>query len=315
MLRAREYIRKNADSLIHKKLALSNAESLREFGEWYNKRWRNDYPDLYKMRYSTAFARRPVRPLGRRRLAAVNDRFVTRRSKKRTKRMRARMAAGGAKVGEPVGYHTGKRTVSIDNDTSASVTPSNSLAVTANVLQIEQGDAVDQRQRRIVNLRGIQLQSTFRFDDTLDGVNLWDAAEPLFLHIALVHPKQGTTVTNSDFLRDYNAGRNVDFSAATSLQQTFNPINTDAYHVYFHKHYKVSKFLDLQASNARGPVFVFQKYVPIKRQIRFEETTRGSCIDTIYYVIWYTGVTTSVGNTVSFLNHRFRTILHYREPN
>lgn len=322
MSRLAETWAKNKYKLIKAKWNLSNAESLREFSNWYDDRWKHDYPDLYKMRYSTAFRQRlrGTRYAGsaRRRRLMVTGR--TKRRKRQYARVKLKNPKFWSELGEPVGHHTGKRCIAISDPVNVVDYPSNQLHFTDNLINIAQGDAINERQRRIVNLRGIEIHSIFNFRSSRDGVNVWPGAiEPIYLHIAVVHPKNNDAqfgLTTANFFRSYGASRQESFTTSQpAIRQIFNPINSDMYHVYFHKHYKIAEFLS-GTSKAQNPEMLFKKYVKLNRQVRFNGSTGTSCEDSISLCWWFTS-SQSNGTTpliYDIAQWRYEIINHYREP-
>lgn len=314
---------KKAD-LLRWKIKASKAETAREWGDWYLNKWSKDYPDLYNeswdktkgpMRYSTAFRRRPVRPLGRRPRRRL---MVTGRSKRRSRhyaRVKAKNPRYYGALGEPVGTHTGKRCLADVTATPAGYKFNSNAIYSLASIKIDQGTGINQRQRRIVNLRGIEYKFHFHLRDATLAPQY-----DVYLHVAAVHNKKGATAPSQDFFRSYGTERAVDFTAPSTLrplQLMMDPINSDAYHVYFHKHWKVTEQKNLVANGGKGPEILFKKYLPIKRQIRFESDTGNSVgDDQVYFVFWCTTIASN-GSTSQFTDaftYRYEIVNHFRDP-
>lgn len=280
----------------------------------FGSKWKSQRIPMPTYSYRTAFRNRAR---GQRYRAGPRRRrlMVTGRTKRRKKQY-AKVKATQLRLGERVGQSTGKRCESIDNTTNTVNSASNQLHISPNILLLEQGDQINQRSRRVVNLRGVELHSIYRFNDSFDDEIWLGDVNPIYLHIALVHPKTGGSIDPTDFFRAYTSERDKNADNVNALESIFSTINTDQYNVYFHKHIKVTKQLFQDAGGMRGPEILWKKYIPIQRQIRFETNTAGSCVDALHYVWWYTASTTGPGvpDNVTWLNHRYRTIVHFREP-
>lgn len=294
------------------KVLASEAETAREYSEWYNGRWKSEYPDLYAMRYSTAMRRRPRRPLyarPRRRLMVVDDKFVTKRSKRRKKTYAKRKMAI-KQLGEPVGSSTGKRVV-VFKDTSPTLISSNVLyfSNSADMLEVEQGTAINQRLRRLINVRGLEIRAFLRM-----GEAKLVTKSPLYVHLALVHPKTDSSVA-IDFFRADNSNRGLDFSSAGALQMVTSGLNTDKLDIYFHKKYKLSQDGRYGAVGL-GNHILFRKYVRLNRQIRYESDAANSAQDQLYFCVWCsTSESDASGNQlVDVLSIDRYCVLHFREP-
>lgn len=314
------WVRDNKSALVRWKVRGSKAESAREFADWYSSKWRRDYPDLYEspMRIASALRRRPGRPLyanSRRRRLMVTGRSS--RRKKQYAKIKAGWRADQEKLGERIGSDTGKRAIAATAVSPGDRLQNDTLYKIA-CIDIAQGTAPDERSRRMVNLRGIQITSAFHIDPDVEGN--WNTEErPVFLHAALVHVKNHTIASSfseTDFFRNYGASKSTDFSSANWFQKTFNPLNSDALHVYFHKHWKLEKTSDRSSAGTKYKQIFFRKYVPIKRQIRFEGDAANTAHDNLFYLQWYTYADSTGGaiHTSGVLLHSYQVIQHFREP-
>lgn len=165
----------------------------------------------------------------------------------------------------------------------------------------QEGTTPAQRNRNLINLRGIKLCAEFNFPyysaSTAEQTTEW------YLNCAVVVDKKdpiASGVTGTRFFRD-SAGtdRGIDFAAVPdSLGKACLPINSDQYIVFFKKRY----LLGAHPSQNSNSVLVDQ-YIPIDRQIRFTETNQP---DTkFYFVYWFnrvgtTGVVPAVRGTIQY---------------
>lgn len=285
------------------KIPASKAETAREFVEWYSDRWKKDYPDLYKMRYSTAFARRPVRPLSSRNRRRL---MVTGRTKRRSRTYAKRKAAlKFSHLGDPIRtLTTTKTTLSVD-DADIGAKDSNELHSSVNLLQIVQGAQINQRERRLVNLVGL------RFNLMVTNVS----AQHLMFHGAIIAPKESNQldVSNLDFFRGYNSNRGIDFNIGlNALDVAFRPINPDIHNILAHWSFKLGPG---PGNYPESPFRILRRWIKIKRQITFESNAGDSCLQDIRFVYWCTSATSNGAVPVNAaILPSYNCIVHFTDP-
>lgn len=131
--------------------------------------------------------------------------------------------------------------------------------------------------------------------------------QPVGIGDATVQPNQSTlwnegypTGVKKDFFR-YNGGpsRSYDFDANPStIPECFDgkdygkaPINTDEFAVLWHWRCTLGTIAGSQYKTDQPRYRNKVKYIPIKRQIRFETTTDNStCSSRLYFLYWFSGM-------------------------
>lgn len=173
---------------------------------------------------------------------------------------------------------------------------------------------LNQRERDLIYLSGIKICLT-----------VWNnlaatAGNELYFNVALVSAKNQRTVGATDFFRCYTgAKRGMDFTdaALTPHERYCLPINADEHVVHWHHR----KILVPGIANQDGPSkevrpYEITKYVPIKRQIRFESGVSGGAI-TLFRVVWWVGrvgATAALASEANALSVDHKFVTHFREP-
>lgn len=177
--------------------------------------------------------------------------------------------------------------------------------------------ALGTRLRDIVYLGGIKLCMN------INNILVGGAATPLYVNVALVSGKNRGQIDNTDFFRCYNGtARQMDFTDATlsAYDRHCLPINTDELVVHFHDR----KLLTFDTSTASGPHQVgkrwtIEKFIPIKRQIRFEGDSSTS--ETPFKLVWWCGKegatiaqSTAATSTGNAMTAEIRMVYYFKEP-
>lgn len=171
---------------------------------------------------------------------------------------------------------------------------------------------LNQRERDLIYLSGIKICLTVW--NNLSNV----AGNELYFNVALVSAKNQRTIGATDFFRCYTgAKRGMDFtdSTLTPHERHCLPINADEHVVHWHQRMVLGTGSAASQPIAPRPLEI-TKYVPIKRQIRFESGTSGGAI-TLFRVVWWVGrvgataALASEANAVA-IDHKF--VTHFREP-
>lgn len=330
------------------KWEIGNFEALFLFLQWYKHKWENDYPDLveeaYKdlniqqkrrrrlsiqkrmpYTYATAYKNRYRGTkynsmAGRRRLTAVKRSNPSSEYERPAKKGRYTTDKSNKDLGEEVGSSTCKTTTTI-GDTVTAIN-SDQFYQSDNILAISQGTALNERSRRVVNLRGIKIMArvtSWSAQWSTDGLDL---TTPIYFHMALVHPKNtpgSTVIGDTDIFRSYNSQRGQDFATIGNVPPKnvviFNPLNADKFDVYFHKKWKFGR----SASDTdRRVERLFQKYVPIKRQIRYAGTNGTDAESALRVIYWWTHKDTTRDATTPLISDAMGMTLNctcfFREP-
>ena len=157
---------------------------------------------------------------------------------------------------------------------------------------------IDERQRDLINCIGFKLHFSTRL------VN--ERASPVICHFAVISPRGASSswttgvndcVGTDEFFRFYEARRSTDFSNSLTGQE-FNllPINSDHYTIL--KHDKIKLMPPRHVYNSQGGVQVFAEsnpntvvtreyYLPLGRQLRYDDNTEICDLGRCAVVIWY----------------------------
>ena len=221
-------------------------------------------------------------------------------------------------VGDPVG--TGAQTKQVVNQQYQGTPFGSNVLHGGSVTSIAQGQTANTRERNVVNLRGFKIRVLIK--------NTWNggaADRPLFLNFCLISPKHATTtLTTTDFFR--NPGdlqRAIDFD--NSFINGFDRgkalgINTDKYALLWKKTMTLGVANSQQAfsGGAGGPrnYAYFKKYVPIKRQLRFDSGLDTSGFSNIFFIWWVNAIDEGVGNVSvpGACDAWARVTTYFREP-
>lgn len=146
------------------------------------------------------------------------------------------------------------------------------------------GANIDQRDRQMIHLKGLKLCMEFR---CLSPVA---AGQQLLCNMALIASKvepTAQTVDDTFFFRANNDNRARAFGdISSSIDKHCSPINTDRFTVFFHKRF----VLGAPSSDDLPNYTMVDKYVPIKRQIRFNSQNQPTHR---LFVVWWFVISTS----------------------
>jgi len=144
---------------------------------------------------------------------------------------------------------------------------------TASLTNIDQGQAADNRERNHVFIKGFRINFSFR--------NLLTSSQ--VLHLAVIAPRDKDTVNGDNFFRAYTGEEGHQFgSARTSLEQIYDPINTDTYAVLAHKRYRMAPATSTEGRNLLSK----SMYVKLNRQVTYESILAGECKTPVFFVYW-----------------------------
>lgn len=246
-------------------------------------------------------------------------RFMKRRYKKRYGGRKARMRR---RIGEPVGKSTSKRFTTIDLDAAGRDSRRLYIREMTQIPQDLTGNNIDERQRYMINLRGFKICCELR---NTGGV-------PLLFNMAVVSPKGqksdleqnpilsvGTAV-EPDFFRGNGNTRAVAFDGGALNSNDFHcrPINADQFTILMHKRMIIGQNSNngTWGEQQRNSYRFVMKYIPIKRQIRYDTNGADSCQSgKIFLIYWYDQMQSVTGAaSVNVLNMSERYITYFKEP-
>lgn len=257
----------------------------------------------YKNRYrGTKFGRR----LAAKRALDFGSSPVLKKARQQAAKTSTNKSLG---LGKPVGTSNCKTTI-----VAATSFTRNSNVLHTNYdsfLNISQGAGINQRSRRVINLRGVRAQVHFTY---LPG-SITNIEQIIFVNFAIIAPKEGIAgLSTTDFFRSYGSQRSQDFPTTTADTPVLinNPINTDKYEVMLHKQVRL-------ASRSIGPFplseFNGNFYVPIKRQIRYDSDAASSANGDLRFCMWYTTINSN-GTTgqLQSVDERVDLFTYFRDP-
>lgn len=234
--------------------------------------------------------------------ARVIKSMITGRSKRRERARRKRQTM--SRVGERVGSSNCK----FD---AFSILPSNInpetlyqvalLNVTKSAVQ-----SYDRRLKDQLNFRGIKFCLSYRTQGAVGTAKIW-------LNVAVISPKTLTgsgSIPQADFFRDPQGnGRSIDFGDASlnNLDYRCCAINTDIYNIHSHRRHILGSPQETNGTNER----VMEWYMPVKRQIRYEDSSNTPEGRNLYLVYWF--ATSDGGTPTNSLQHQYRVKRYFKE--
>lgn len=232
------------------------------------------------------------------------------RNAKRRKTMATKKANIGkrarVKFADPVGSSNCKRTTVTDQEL---VLRASRTLYSSRLDNITFGDGINNRERSVVNVRGIKIWHQF-INQVSDGA--------VYLNLAIVSIKQGCpgdTLPNEDFFRDYGANRTKDFNIAeSSLELFLGQINTDLYLVHWHKRYYLNN-TDSTPNNQGRYARIIRKYIKLNRQLRFDGTNTNPVNGNLYACWWVDKEEATNGSPIvlDVVKHGSKAILYFKE--
>lgn len=212
-------------------------------------------------------------------------------------------------IGEPVGTSNCK--TNIVNATTATRNTNTLHNPYASFLNIAQGTGINNRSRRVINLRGVRVQVHYKLVPSV----LTDQGNDLvYLNYAVISAKDGvSTVSTTDFFRGYGSNRSIDFPGTNADIPILinNPINTDKYQVLVHKRVRLAYF----SNNQGTPEYVGDHYIPIKRQIRYDSDAATSHNGRLDFVMWCTTWDSDNASAIkAVVNERVDLYTYFRDP-
>jgi len=233
------------------------------------------------------YAAQRIQGVARRRLAGLRTRvaqrvtrrrrnFVTGRTRTRSRGLRRRLAVG-TRIGSSLA-----KCDQIDLDFAGGT----KTKYQSPLLNIAKGTSLDDTQTRnrdVVNMRGVKLCINFHnIAATIYTKN------KLHCHVAVISPKSldaSEIIPDTDFFRSQGeVGRRGQDWAVTLTGTDFRclPINTDLYNVHMHNRFALAQAV----STNEDTEHLFEKYLPLSRQIRYENGTDLPEGKNMYLVMW-----------------------------
>nr|QKN88877.1 MAG: capsid protein [Cressdnaviricota sp.] len=175
------------------------------------------------------------------------------------------------------------------------------------------GPKQNMRLRGLINVRGWKFRLSM-----LNQTNVG----PLWFNYAIVSPKAGYNVTDLGFFREYESSRDVNFTTGLSLSAcSLYDLCSDKFSILLHKKWflptcptdRIWAEGDYRSQNYR----VWEKYIPFKRPVSFDDDGPGNIPDKPIYVVYWCSFpigdpnSTQINNACVLVND---VVTYYREP-
>ena len=235
------------------------------------------------------------------RMATKTVRKVGRTAKRRNTSVR-----GAAKIGEAVGSSSAKWDTLSSN--YFSMNPETLAQIRLlDITKTSGGDAYDRRLMDQLNFRGIKICMNFRAEGQLGTAKV-------FMNVAVISPKSeiasNQLLPNNDFFRNPTGntrGIAFDDPVLTSLDYHCSSINTDKYTVHKRIKFEVGP---AQSTEGHKSKFI-EFYVPLKRQIRYENLSSFPEGRNMYLLWWYS--TSDGGTPADGVRYSYRVTRYFKE--
>lgn len=186
-----------------------------------------------------------------------------------------------------------------DIDTDTRVLYNNEITL------ISAGSGEDKRDRQLINCKGIEV--CFHVANKLD--------QPQFFNFAIIAPKHTSAGVNTiDFFRSSSGDRGSNFGTQLSaLELHYLPINTDKYNILRHYRHNLGGQADRPSfyNSDSGPGNWFSKkvYIPLNRQLRYDNSFSTTC-NTPIYAVWWCDVMRNPDQAVTTTNAASVSLMH-----
>ena len=138
---------------------------------------------------------------------------------------------------------------------------------------------IDKRNRQIAFIRGFKI--------CLEVENL--SSKPVYLNVAVLAPKcESIASMSADFFRGSKSERSIDFDTTlSSLDFHCMSINTDKFTILKHKKLLFAQYgSTTNDGGTRTAYTVIDMWVPLNRQIRYEDSTNNYSCNPVHLVYW-----------------------------
>jgi hypothetical protein len=233
------------------------------------------------------------------------------RAYRRYKTRSKKSISGRHRIGERVHQATAKRATIVDTDVLDLNTRTLYSVDLTSIPKNIATDDIDRRDRNLANIRGFKLHLVCRHI----------TAHVMQYNIAVISPKSAILVNETNFFRGTGNERGIDFDFATLSSNDFRTrhINTDIYNILMHKRYKLHPLTQgagLYSIGSGKNWMTFDRWVPLKRQLRYDSTGDVPSSNPVYLVYWWDGLMENVGEVPNNAAIRFmsRVVTHFKDP-
>lgn len=219
------------------------------------------------------------------------------------------------RVGRPFGTSTAKRVVVNDNwsDVSAVLTEATMRETQLTALAQTTTNAINARQRGMIDCIGFDLRLYLQNS----------SSSAMVFNMAVVAPRNQNSTIPDGFFRGYGADREQDFPAAATAESSLlnlTPLNADDMNILWRGQITLGPNFDATAAStnfdrSRPNYKVIKKWIPIYRQIRYDNTSAVSCEDPIFLCVW-TCRPSKLNTDAPLPNNiiRQQCIMYFKEP-
>jgi len=194
-------------------------------------------------------------------------------------------------------------------ENAAPQTRVNGILFSVDLTQVSFGQEINQRERGMINCRGIKFDLNFQ---NLSG------SSACYINVALLCPKAtsiGDAVTNTAFFRSNGINRQIDYTTGLAPfdKWTLN-INTDEYIVLWHKKKILapnSTQSAAEAMNLKNSGWYLKRYTKIGRQIRYANPESDTATDGRMFLVYWGGTYGAVDETTPGSFQYCSKIVHY----
>ena len=214
------------------------------------------------------------------------------------------------RVGEPVGSSSAKWTQlqqSLTAINPQTIYQVKLLNVTKTISTVS-GSPYNRRLTDHVNFRGLKICLNFRVEGAIGTAKAW-------MNIAIISPKtdlaSNSNIGNSEFFRSLTGDtRDIDFGnvGLNNLDYRCCGINTDRYNVHKREVMTLGPTTSTEGFKERYKEF----YFPVKRQVRYQDTSEYPEGKNMYLVVWFS--TSDGGTPASSVKWQYTIKQYFREP-
>lgn len=168
---------------------------------------------------------------------------------------------------------------------------------------VPKGTGVAERQRDAVNIKGWKITMNFQ---SLENVSIQT------VNVAIISPKDRVAIDGTEFFRSYGSDRATDFSTALNyIQMMTNPINPDHYVILHRYRFKLGEKSNYggtsEVESYKKTYHTLNKWIPFKRQLRYEAGGNGVESDPVYLVYWADVDFSTSGGAIETANYQVQT--------
>lgn len=264
------------------------------------------YASTIQKAYRAYQTGKAVYPVAKSAYSAARSKYTSSRAGRKSNAAKKREAM--RRVGDDNGTSEAKNAgvrVGLTNMNPQQLYQDTLLDITKNATTSE---TLNRRLRDVINFRGVKICMNFRAEGAIGTTVAW-------MNVAVISPKSdltaSTAIPNAEFFRHpMGDRRDIDFGDASlnNLDYACCSINTDRYNV--HKRHKVTVGPAGSTEGLKERYVEF--YIPIDRQIRYQDSSAYPEGKNMYLVWWFS--TADGGVPVASVKYQYSIKKYFREP-